>query len=51
MTPLHIAAQGGHLEIVHILVEHKAEVNARDADLQVTYINHYIYYRSPCTLL
>ena len=29
-TPLHLAAQAGHLEIVQFLVEHGTNINAKD---------------------
>jgi ankyrin repeat protein len=32
-TPLHIAAQKGHLEICQLLLERGAEINIRDRDL------------------
>jgi ankyrin repeat protein len=31
-TPLHLAAQNGHLDVVEFLVEQQAEVNAKETD-------------------
>ena len=32
MTPLHVAADGGHKDVVELLLANKAEVNAKDND-------------------
>ena len=32
LSPLHLAAQGGHIEVMELLLLHGADVNARDAE-------------------
>ena len=33
-TPLHYAAENGHLSVVEYLVNHKADVNLKDNDVE-----------------
>jgi len=37
MTPLHLAAQNGHLSVVEYLVNQKAELNAKDNNVEFLY--------------
>jgi len=37
-TPLHLAAQKGHLSIVEYLVNQKADINAKDECIGLTYL-------------
>jgi len=37
-TPLHFAAQGGHLSVVEYLVDQKADINARDHHTETVFL-------------
>ena len=39
-TPLHVAAENGHLEIVKHLFVHGADISAKDVDGVSTYVHH-----------
>ena len=43
MTPLHLAARFGHLEVVIVLYEHNADIHARDCDGE-TPLHETLYY-------
>jgi len=38
MTPLHYAAQNGHLSVVEYLVNQKAVINAKSASVEFFYL-------------
>jgi len=38
MTPLHLAAQYGHLSVVEYLVNQKADINAKDTNVEFYYL-------------
>jgi len=38
MTPLHYAAQNGHLSVVEFLVNQKADINAKDTNVEFIYL-------------
>jgi len=37
MTPLHYAANGGHLSVVEYLINQKADINAKDNSIEFLY--------------
>ena len=43
MTPLHLAAESGHIKIVHYLLDQEADINIQDDNGVVTRIAPYIY--------
>jgi len=38
MTPLHFAAQYGHLSVVEYLVNQKVDINAKTIDVEFLYL-------------
>jgi len=38
MTPLHRAAQNGHLSVVEYLVNQKADINAKNTSVEFLYL-------------
>ena len=38
MTPLHFAAQNGHLSVVESLVNQKADINAKSTSVEFLYL-------------
>jgi len=38
MTPLHYAAKNGHLCVVEYLVNQKADINAKNSDVEFLYL-------------
>ena len=38
MTPLHFAAEKGHLSVVEYLVNQKADINAKDNSVEFLYL-------------
>jgi len=38
MTPLHRAAINGHFSVVEYLVNHKADINAKDGGVEFLYL-------------
>jgi len=38
MTPLHYAAENGHLSVVEYLVKNKADINAKNANVEFLYL-------------
>jgi len=38
MTPLHYAAQNGHLSVVEYLVNQKADINAKNNNVEFLYL-------------
>jgi len=43
MTPLHIAAQRGHLSVVEYLVNHKADINAKNKNVDFVYLMRLLF--------
>jgi len=38
MTPLHFAAEKGHLSVVEYLVDQQADINAKNQDVEFLYL-------------
>jgi len=43
MTPLHYAAQEGHLSVVEYLVNQKADINAKDTSVEFLYLMRLLF--------
>jgi len=38
VTPLHLAAENGHLSVVEYLFNQKADIDAKDSDVEFLYL-------------
>jgi len=43
MTPLHCASENGHLSVVEYLVNHKADINAKDNSVEFLYFRWLLF--------